>query len=122
MSDYQQLLLNFERLGLNHMQAHFPAFMDQVNQKETTLTAALLEMTEKEIGFQDQQKTDRVIHRGNVLIHHRQRQLIFECVPNIQLILLIPNRICRILLDRRLQRLCFRNLHLHINVTEILFP
>lgn len=64
MSDYQQLLLNFERLGLNHMQEHFPAFMDQVNQKETTLTAALLEMTEKEIGFQDQQKTDRVIHRA----------------------------------------------------------
>lgn len=64
MSDHQQLLANFERLGLHNMREYYPVFMEQVDQADITLTSALLEMTDKELTFQADKKTERAIHRA----------------------------------------------------------
>ncbi|MEO1781512.1 hypothetical protein BAU18_001097 [Enterococcus diestrammenae] len=60
-SHYQELMTNLETLGLNHMREYVPNYIEVANREELSLTEALLELTRREVDYQNKQKMNRVV-------------------------------------------------------------
>ena len=56
MSDYQQLLHNFEQLGLHRMKEYFPNYLELMNNQSIPFTEAFLELTNQELLYKDEKK------------------------------------------------------------------
>lgn len=64
MSNYQQLLANFEILGLHKTKEYFPNYLEVVTKKTIPFTEALLELTHNEIIFRAENKKKRAIEKA----------------------------------------------------------
>jgi DNA replication protein DnaC len=82
-SPYQELLSNLEKLNLNHMREYVPNYIDVANKKDISLTEALLELTKKEVEFQNNQKVERIIKRARFPKRTSLEEFDFSFQPSI---------------------------------------
>lgn len=64
MSNYQQLLSNFEQLGLHRMKEYFPNYLEVVNNRTVPFTEVLLELTNQEIQNKQLKRIERAIKKA----------------------------------------------------------
>ncbi|TDM05133.1 IS21-like element helper ATPase IstB [Macrococcus lamae] len=64
MSEYLELLDNFEALGLMNMREYYPEILHMSSEKELSLTSMLIDLTNRELAFQDKKKLDRALMRA----------------------------------------------------------
>lgn len=83
MSNYQQLLTNFELLGLHKMKEYFPNYLEVVNKKTIPFTEALLELTHNEIDFRAETKIKRAIEKSRFPKLSRLNEFEFGFQPSI---------------------------------------
>ena len=56
MSNHQQLITNFDRLGLQRIKEYFPNYLEVVNNQSIPFTEALLELTNQELLYKQSKK------------------------------------------------------------------
>lgn len=56
MSNYQQLITNFDQLGLQRIKEYFPNYLEFVNNQSIPFTEALLELTNQELLYKQSKK------------------------------------------------------------------
>lgn len=61
MSNHQQLIVNFDRLGLQRIKEYFPNYLEVVNNQSIPFTEALLELTNQELLYKHSKKIDRAL-------------------------------------------------------------
>lgn len=83
MSNYQQLLTNFETLGLHKTKEYFPNYLEVVNKKTIPFTEALLELTQSEIIYRAENKVKRAIEKARFPKHNRLSDFDFGFQPSI---------------------------------------
>ena len=64
MSNYQQLLSNFEQLGLHRMKEYFPNYLEVVNNRAVPFTEELLELTNQEIQNKQLKRIERATKKA----------------------------------------------------------
>lgn len=63
MNQYQRLVDNLTKLNLNNMAASIANYRQKVNDSQISFSEALLELTDKEIAYQQQESLKRRIKR-----------------------------------------------------------
>ena len=56
MSNYQQLITNFDQLGLQRIKEYFLNYLEFVNNQSIPFTEALLELTNQELLYKQSKK------------------------------------------------------------------
>jgi DNA replication protein DnaC len=82
-TNHQELLNNFEALGLKKTQEYFPNYLEIVNRKGIPFTEALLELTRTELAFKHQCKIDRMIRNARFPTTKRLTDFDFAFQPSI---------------------------------------
>lgn len=83
MTKFQELLTNLDTLGLGKMHAYLPDYIDQINQQQLSFTDAMLNLTEAELRWQDEQEVQRIIHRAHFPQEKTMKAFDFDFQPNI---------------------------------------
>ncbi len=60
-TDHQKLLENFRQLNLKMIKDYYPKYLESLSKNQKSLTEILLELTEKEVEYQAEQKFKRAI-------------------------------------------------------------
>ncbi|PCF82869.1 IS21-like element helper ATPase IstB [Staphylococcus delphini] len=60
-TDHQKLLENFQLLNLKMIKDYYPKYLESLSKNQKSLTEILLELTEKEVEYQAEQKFKRAI-------------------------------------------------------------
>ncbi|NBK47767.1 AAA family ATPase, partial [Staphylococcus delphini] len=60
-TDHQKLLENFQQLNLKMIKDYYPKYLESLSKNQKSLTEILLELTEKEVEYQAEQKFKRAI-------------------------------------------------------------
>ena len=64
MNQYQKLIDNLTKLNLRNMAASIADYRKQVNNSQISFSEALLELTDKEIAYQQEESLNRRIKRA----------------------------------------------------------
>lgn len=83
MSNYQQLILNFERLGLNRIKEYFPNYLEAINSQSIPFTEALLELTKQELAYKESKKIERAIIKARFPMVKRMEDFEFGFQPSL---------------------------------------
>ncbi|MFZ1354948.1 MAG: IS21-like element helper ATPase IstB [Enterococcus aquimarinus] len=83
MSDYQQLLHNFEQLGLHRMKEYFPNYLELMNNQSIPFTEAFLELTNQELLYKDEKKIERALKKARFPKIKRMMDFDFGYQPSI---------------------------------------
>ena len=59
MNQYQKLIANLTKLNLNNMAAAIADYRQPVNEHQISFSTALLELTDKELAYQQQESLKR---------------------------------------------------------------
>ncbi|MBU7229233.1 AAA family ATPase, partial [Staphylococcus pseudintermedius] len=60
-TDHQKLLENFQQLNLKMIKDYYTKYLESLSKNQKSLTEILLELTEKEVEYQAEQKFKRAI-------------------------------------------------------------
>ena len=83
MNQYQKLVNNLTKLNLHNMAASIVDYRQQVNDSQISFSEALLELTDKEIAYQQQESLKRRIKRARFPIIKRLDDFDYQSQPSI---------------------------------------
>ena len=83
MNQYQKLVDNLTKLNLHNMAAAIADYRQQVNDGQISFSEALLELTDKEIAYQQQESLKRRIKRARFPIIKRLSEFDYQFQPSI---------------------------------------
>ena len=83
MNQYQRLVDNLTKLNLHNMAAAIADYRQQVNDDQISFSEALLELTDKEIAYQQQESLKRRIKRARFPIIKRLSEFDYQFQPSI---------------------------------------
>lgn len=83
MNQYQKLIDNLTKLNLNNMAANIKNYRQLVNDKQISFSEALLELTNKEVAYQQHQSLKRMIERAHFPIIKRLSEFDYTFQPSI---------------------------------------
>ena len=83
MNQYQKLVNNLTKLNLHNMAASIVDYRQQVNDSQISFSEALLELTDKEIAYQQQESLKRRIKRARFPIIKRLDDFDYQFQPSI---------------------------------------
>lgn len=83
MNQYQRLVDNLTKLNLHNMAAAIADYRQQVNDGQISFSEALLELTDKEIAYQQQESLKRRIKRARFPIIKRLSEFDYQFQPSI---------------------------------------
>ena len=83
MNQYQKLVDNLTKLNLHNMAASIVDYRQQVNDSQISFSEALLELTDKEIAYQQQESLKRRIKRARFPIIKRLDDFDYQFQPSI---------------------------------------
>ena len=83
MNQYQQLIQNLTKLNLNTMATAIADYRQQVNDHQISFSEALLELTNKEIAYQQQEDLTRRINQAHFPIIKRLSEFDYSFQPSI---------------------------------------
>ncbi|MFR0544724.1 ATP-binding protein, partial [Limosilactobacillus reuteri] len=83
MNQYQKLVNNLTKLNLHNMAASIVDYRQQVNDSQISFSEALLELTDKEIAYQQQESLKRRIKRARFPIIKRLDNFDYQFQPSI---------------------------------------
>ena len=83
MNQYQKLVNNLTKLNLHNMAASIVNYRQQVNDSQISFSEALLELTDKEIAYQQQESLKRRIKRARFPIIKRLDDFDYQFQPSI---------------------------------------
>ena len=83
MNQYQKLIDNLTKLNLHNMAASIVDYRQQVNDSQISFSEALLELTDKEIAYQQQESLNRRIKRARFPIIKRLNEFNYQFQPSI---------------------------------------
>ena len=83
MNQYQRLVDNLTKLNLHNMVAAIADYRQQVNDGQISFSEALLELTDKEIAYQQQESLKRRIKRARFPIIKRLSEFDYQFQPSI---------------------------------------
>lgn len=83
MTKFQELLTNLDTLGLGKMHAYLPDYIDQINTQQLSFTDAMLNLTEAELQWQEDQQTQRIIRRARFPQEKTLKAFDFDFQPSI---------------------------------------
>ena len=83
MNQYQKLVNNLTNLNLHNMAASIVDYRQQVNDSQISFSEALLELTDKEIAYQQQESLKRRIKRARFPIIKRLDDFDYQFQPSI---------------------------------------
>ncbi|WP_225433455.1 ATP-binding protein, partial [Limosilactobacillus reuteri] len=87
MNQYQKLVDNLTKLNLDNMAASIADYHQQVNDNQISFSEALLELTDKEIAYQQQKSLKRRIKRARFPIIKLLSDFDYQFQPSINCIL-----------------------------------
>lgn len=82
-TNHQELLHNFEALGLLKTMEYFPNYLEVVNRDAIPFTEALLELTRKELEFRQTCKIDKIISNARFPTVKHMKDFDFSFQPSI---------------------------------------
>ena len=83
MNQYQRLVDNLTKLNLNNMAASIANYRQKVNDSQISFGEALLELTDKEIAYQQQESLKRRIKRARFPIVKRLSDFNYQFQPSV---------------------------------------
>lgn len=83
MNQYQRLVDNLTKLNLHNMAAAIADYRQRVNDGQISFSEALLELTDKEIAYQQQESLKRRIKRARFPIIKRLSEFDYQFQPSI---------------------------------------
>ena len=83
INQYQKLVNNLTKLNLHNMAASIVDYRQQVNDSQISFSEALLELTDKEIAYQQQESLKRRIKRARFPIIKRLDDFDYQFQPSI---------------------------------------
>lgn len=83
MNQYQKLIDNLTKLNLHNMAASIANYRQQVNDSQISFSEALLELTDKEIAYQQQESLKRRIKRARFPIIKQLNEFNYQFQPSI---------------------------------------
>ena len=83
MNQYQRLVDNLTKLNLNNMSASIADYRQKVNDSQISFSEALLELTDKEIAYQQQESLKRRIKRARFPIVKRLSDFNYQFQPSV---------------------------------------
>ena len=83
MNQYQKLIDNLTKLNLHHIAASIADYRQQVNDSQISFSEALLELTDKEIAYQQHESLKRRIKRARFPIIKRLNEFDYQFQPSI---------------------------------------
>lgn len=83
MSNYQQLLSNFDQLGLYRIKEYFSNYLEVVNDQSIPFTEALLELTHQELCYKQSKKVERALIKAHFPKVKRMNDFEFGYQPSI---------------------------------------
>ena len=83
MSHYQELIQNFEKLGLTRIKEYFPNYLEVMNNQSIPFTEALLELTKQELLYKQSKKVERAIAKARFPSIKRMENFEFGFQPSI---------------------------------------
>ena len=83
MNQYQKLVNNLTKLNLHNMAASIVDYRQHVNDSQISFSEALLELTDKEIAYQQQESLKRRIKRARFPIIKRLDDFDYQSQPSI---------------------------------------
>ena len=83
MNQYQKLIDNLTKLNLRNMAASIADYRKQVNNSQISFSEALLELTDKEIAYQQEESLNRRIKRARFPVIKRLNDFDYQFQPSI---------------------------------------
>lgn len=83
MDQYRQLINNLETLKLRNIIENLKTHADKVNSQSESFSEALLELTNKELAFQNEQENERRLTRAHFPIVKRLTEFNFDFQPGL---------------------------------------
>ena len=83
MNQYQKLVNNLTKLNLHNMAASIVDYRQRVNDSQISFSETLLELTDKEIAYQQQENLKRRIKRARFPIIKRLNDFDYQFQPSI---------------------------------------
>lgn len=83
MSNYHQLLSNFDQLGLYRIKEYFSNYLEVVNDQSIPFTEALLELTNQELLYKQSKKVERALIKARFPKVKRMSDFEFGYQPSI---------------------------------------
>ena len=84
MNQYQKLITNLTKLNLNNMAASIVDYRQAVNDQQVSFSEALLELTDKEIAYQQKESLKRRIKRARFPVVKTLSEFNYEFQPSIK--------------------------------------
>ena len=84
MNQYQKLITNLTKLNLNNMAASIVDYRQPVNDHQISFSEALLELTDKEIAYQQEESMKRRIKRARFPVVKTLSNFNYEFQPSIK--------------------------------------
>lgn len=83
MNQYQRLIDNLTKLNLHNMAASIADYRQQVNDSQISFSETLLELTDNEITYQQQESLKRRIKRARFHVVKRLNDFNYQFQPSI---------------------------------------